>query len=65
MSIFGSKPKAATPQAIPPVSATAKEVTDAQRETLVSESKRKGLQSTILSKKIGDSFGSVGKLGGW
>ena len=62
-----SKPKvkAPTPQAIPPVSATAKEVVSAQRDTILAESKKKGISSTILSKKKPTAFGEASKMGGW
>ena len=63
-----SKPKApSTPvQAIPPVSATAKEVVSAQRDTILAESKKKGIASTILNPKTRPAaFGEAFKMGGW
>lgn len=62
-----SKPKTpSTPvQAIPPVSATAKEVVSAQRDTILAESKKKGIESTILSQKKPAAFGEASKMGGW
>ena len=62
-----SKPKTpSTPvQAIPPVSATAKEVVSAQRDTILAENKKKGIASTILSPKKPTAFGEASKMGGW
>ena len=62
-----SKPKTpSTPvQAIPPVSATAKEVVSAQRDTILAESKKQGISSTILSQKKTTAFGEASKMGGW
>ena len=64
-----SKPKTpsapAPVQAIPPVSATAKEVVSAQRDTILAENKKKGISSTILSQKKPTAFGEASKMGGW
>lgn len=64
--LFGGKSKTpAAPVAVPPVSATGKEVVDAQRDTILQEGKKKGLQSTILSRKKPAPFGEASKMGGW
>lgn len=61
-----SKPKTPkTVAAIPPVSATGREVTSAQQDTIMQESKKKGLQSTILSARKPTAFGNASKMGGW
>lgn len=56
----GSKP--VVPKAIPPVTTTATEVNDAERQARLAAAKRKGMQSTLLAG--GDAGAGMDQGGG-
>jgi hypothetical protein len=56
----GAPRQAAIPPPIPPVTATNTDVQQAQTDTRIQASRRKGLQSTILAGETGGTAGTSG-----
>lgn len=56
----GAPKQAPIPPPIPPVSATNSDVQQAQTDTRIQASRRKGLQSTILAGETGGTTGTSG-----